>query len=183
LACFYLKRNLIMPNWCSNEITISGTTQELKRFLTDCGYFDGHQFSFQRLKPMPEELKNIDHYYVDGGERYERKIGEGETQILTEQEVKNLKSKYGAAHWYDWNINNWGAKWDVGGDANWSCTSDEFLKCTLDDEYTDIYVSFDTAWSPPEELYKTLTSEYKLDFDWFYKEPGMRFAGWMGSNG
>jgi len=169
-----------MPNWCENQVTISGAMKELKRFLTDCGYFDGHQFSFQRLLPMPEELEGISQYTENGKECYRRK----ET-LLDESEVALLRDKYGAVYWYDWNIQNWGTKWDIGSnDANWDCDSDYFSSShsnISDDEYADIAVHFDTAWGPPEELYRYLISKYALDFDWFYKEPGMRFAGWLGS--
>ena len=67
-------------------------------------------------------------------------------------------------NWYDWNINNWGTKWDM--------TITEFDR---QDENT-IWISFDTAWSPPIAMYEFLVSE-----DWqvegYYHESGTAFCG------
>lgn len=67
-------------------------------------------------------------------------------------------------NWYDWNVSNWGTKWDI------SLASYEIV-----DENT-ITLSFDTAWSPPIALYQFL-----IENDWevnaYYYEPGMGYCG------
>jgi hypothetical protein len=69
--------------------------------------------------------------------------------------------------WYNWNINNWGTKWDVG---------DSYI--SIDDEKLNAYISFDTAWSPPVEwLEKVIPMFPELNFRLKYFEGGVGFAG------
>ena len=67
-------------------------------------------------------------------------------------------------NWYMWNVNNWGTKWDA--------TIYDWQRV---DEHT-IFISFDTAWSPPSTLYEVIGDE-----EWIikahYHEPGMGFIG------
>jgi hypothetical protein len=67
-------------------------------------------------------------------------------------------------NWYGWNVNNWGTKWDVSP-HDWERETDNI-----------IYINFDSAWSPPINLYEFLESE-----GWTvsakYHEPGMGFVG------
>ena len=46
-------------------------------------------------------------------------------------------------NWYNWNINNWGTKWDA---------------CHGYDEWATDYLAlaFDTAWSPPEPIFEAM---------------------------
>ena len=66
-------------------------------------------------------------------------------------------------NWYGWNIDHWGCKWDATPN-------------TWDRDGDVITINFDTAWSPPTELY-----EYLVANDWdvtaYYYEPGMAFCG------
>ena len=69
----------------------------------------------------------------------------------------------GCNNWFDWQVNHWGTKWDIDP------VSEEFDGETLS-------LSFDSAWSPPIELYKYLV-EQGFDVSANYYEPGMNFAG------
>ena len=73
--------------------------------------------------------------------------------------------------WYNWNVNNWGTKWDIGGN---DCDVQEFPG--------GLVLTFDSAWSPPTGAYSTLMG---LGFTVLamYYEPGMAFAGvWDNGN-
>lgn len=55
----------------------------------------------------------------------------------------------------------------------------------LDDSPGYLSLAFDTAWSPPEGIYDALgqiIAEQDLDIriSWFYDEPGMQVAGYLG---
>jgi hypothetical protein len=66
--------------------------------------------------------------------------------------------------WYDWNVNNWGTKWEA--------SVYDFER--LDD--SSIRVNFDTAWGPCTTLYEYLDTEgYEIDA--VYNEEGMAFCG------
>lgn len=66
--------------------------------------------------------------------------------------------------WYEWNISNWGTKWDASL-IDWERRDDN-----------EVWISFESAWSPPTVLY-----EYLVENDWeveaVYHEPGMAYAG------
>ena len=73
-------------------------------------------------------------------------------------------------YWYDWCVNNWGTKWDIGSDDG----EVRGLNPTIvDNEAT---MGFDSAWSPPIGLYEELD---RLGFmvDATYFEPGMGYCG------
>jgi hypothetical protein len=66
--------------------------------------------------------------------------------------------------WYEWNISNWGTKWDV-------------ILENVDrvDEYT-LNAAFDSAWSPPIEAYRQL-EDMGFEIEAKFYEPGMAFVG------
>ena len=129
-----------MPNWCSNYATFRHKDPDQVQKLVsaiddDC--------LFNTFVPLPDELKETDGLKGDDPE---------------------LIKKYGAADWYNWNVNNWGTKWDA---------SDAMINNKTADQ---VSVSFETAWSPPTSFY-----EHMLDQGWevmaYYYEPGMNYCG------
>ena len=76
-----------------------------------------------------------------------------------------LKEKYGATNWYDWNCSNWGTKWDVDIDI-------------YEENDCEMYMSFDSAWSPPTNWLNKVSEDYpKLHFTLEYEEGGCAFKG------
>lgn len=72
---------------------------------------------------------------------------------------------YGHPTWYLWSINNWGTKWNSYGPQ-------------IDVSDGRIQVVFDTAWSPPEGVYRAICEAYPgLRLEAQYYEPGIWFAG------
>jgi hypothetical protein len=80
------------------------------------------------------------------------------------QEDINVK-KFGFKNWYDWQVANWGTKWDI-------C---EATITPSDDGYSAT-LGFDTAWSPPIAAYEKLL-DLGFSIRAYYYEPGMCFAG------
>lgn len=65
---------------------------------------------------------------------------------------------------YGWSVDNWGTKWDAG-----------IIDWEQQDDNT-VWVSFQSAWSPPIKLYEYLT-EQGWDLRAMYAEPGVGFCG------
>jgi hypothetical protein len=65
---------------------------------------------------------------------------------------------------YDWSVENWGSKWDAG-----------IIDFERRDD-TEIWVSFESAWSPPTALYEFLMNEGWKVYAVYY-EPGMGYGG------
>ena len=70
-------------------------------------------------------------------------------------------------NWYDWNVQNWGTKWDAS-EPNVSLSENENIA----------HITFDTAWSPPIEWLEKVAPQFPhLNFTLLYYEGGMGFAG------
>ena len=138
-----------MPNWCNNGITLRHADPAMiDRALK------GNEGLLMEFFPTPQELVDT----MAGS------YGDDEKQRLLEaQEQSNLK-KYGFKNWYDWNIANWGTKWDVS-----------LENVERQDENT-LTASFDSAWAPPIEAYVKLLS-LGFEIEALYYEPGMCFVG------
>lgn len=84
-----------MPNWCNNDVKITGKLEYIKELEKACN--EGKFFDF--VKPMPEELNNL-----------ESPIRDAEVQA-------RILETYGVKDWYDWAVKNWGSKWEVKCDS------------------------------------------------------------------
>ena len=149
-----------MPNWCNNtlEITHEDPTMiaRVKQAFADGRLLD-------EFIPVPESL-----HIVAG------RVGDDTDpkQIALEAQEKANLETHGYTTWYDYCVNEWGTKWDVGGnDYN------------EPQEIPDgLIMSFDSAWAPPiaaMEKFQDLGFSVRL----YYYEPGMCFAGIYDENG
>ena len=68
-----------MPNWCSNNITISGEKEDIDRFESFLNEKDGKEW-FTFFRPLPDELKNT-------------------TTSFAAEQNQELIEKYGASDW------------------------------------------------------------------------------------
>ena len=159
-----------MPNYVIHNVKISGSVETISKVKkqiinTKDKYGDIVPFSFQSIIPRPVSLDipsslgvddGID--YINGSASEKKKIEEtyatytdGKNRLkefvrLAEIALDNIK-KYGYKNWYDWDIANWGTKWDA------YCLSVE----TTDNE---IMIEFQTAWSTPKPVFLKLAEQY-----------------------
>ena len=130
-----------MPNWCSNTLALSHEDPKMIERVVKA-------YNEQRLCdefiPVPEALKGS--------------VADGSTK------PENIEVA-GYSDWYSFCVNEWGTKWDVGGDY-----------IEFEDNGLVVHMTFDSAWSPPMGLYEKL---YELGFNVkaYYYEPGMGFCG------
>lgn len=139
-----------MPNWCSNELTVSGPTHKVAEILATIG--DGRNF-LSTLVPTPPELLE-----------YSAPVSDA---LMAER----FRRLYGAADWYDWNTAAWGTKWDVNL---------EHLAHDVADGRADSYLEcwFYSAWVPPLAALDTVAERYpELTFELFFNEVGQGFSG------
>ena len=61
--------------------------------------------------------------------------------------------------WYNWNIRNWGVKWDVAV-ANDSQYSDTYMEEHEDEWTASVYYNFNTAWGVADVALVKLSSQY-----------------------
>ena len=142
-----------MPNWCNNVLELAHE---------DPAMLERARVAFNEGKlcnefvPVPPEL-----HIVAG------RVGNDTDpkQIELEAAEKSNREKFGYATWYDFCVNEWGTKWDVGGDS-----------MTAEMENGQLVMSFDSAWSPPCNFYEKLL-DLGFEVRAYYYEGGMNFAG------
>jgi hypothetical protein len=149
-----------MPNWCNNYLVLEHDDPEM---ITRARKAFNEGKLLQEFVPIPEDL-----HIVAG------RVGDDDDQKqkdLKAQEEVNV-AKHGYMNWYDYCVNEWGTKWDVGGDGDQASQ----------DSPTDIRMNFDSAWAPPVaamEKFQDLGFKVKL----VYWESGMCFCGLFDENG
>jgi hypothetical protein len=130
-----------MPNWCLNNVTIAHDDPAKLTELVDA-YKRGELMEHYMPTPKdPEDPTKL--------------LGEGKPVTLD-----------GSEDWYSWRVNNWGTKWDIGGE-------DAFVARY---EFNEVVLSFDSAWSPPIAFYEFMKGQ-GFDIRASYFEPGIGFCG------
>jgi len=146
-----------MPNWCNNDITL---THKDPAMINRAMKAMAEGKFLQEFIPCPKEL----HETVAGH------LGDGYEQELNQFKMELNCKYFGHKDWYDWQVNNWGTKWDIGGDDG--------LMQRIDPN--TMQASFDSAWAPPCQAYEKLI-ELGFYIKAYYNEPGMAFCGvWEG---
>lgn len=142
-----------MPNWCGNTVELAHEDPAMIQRAFDA--FNRGEF-LQEFIPVPPELQIVAGRVGDDTDA---------AQIALEATEKSNLEKFGYATWYDYCVNEWGTKWDVGADGCDPIQSDGCLTIT-----------FDSAWSPPVRAYEKLM-DLGFSVRAYYYEPGMAFAG------
>lgn len=147
-----------MPNYCSNVVEIQGPQHILKTLVE-------HRLDFMKIHPYPPELD-----ITAGREGADDSV---EQRALVKAEKSNLK-RYGYKNWYDWCVNNWGTKWNAGGD-------NDAMQVDYDEDVDNQSIAlfqFDTAWAPPLGVMEKLMETHpELSIECRYSEPGVGFFG------
>ena len=156
-----------MPNWCWNNLQVSGDSKQLKEFIdksfikNEDGYYE---FTFSGTYPEP------DYETTPVAQTYPRiSAGFAKTEEDKAIALEN-KPTIRKDSWWHWRVQNWGTKWEPSGQA---LAKEEVF---ANDQY--IEVSFDTAWGPPNMWLKHIYTDFpNLTFELEYEEPGMMFGG------
>ncbi len=140
-----------MPNWCNNSVEIYHEDPKMIERVRTA--FNGEGL-LQEFIPVPEDLRNIVAGSVPVEQEAEHKLKEEFNRIT-----------YGYTNWYDFCVNEWGTKWEIGADGN-----------PAQDIPGGLLLGFESAWAPPCAAYEKLTA-MGFRIKAMYFEPGMAFAG------
>jgi hypothetical protein len=78
--------------------------------------------------------------------------------------------------WYNWNLRNWGTKWDVAVSSE-DKHPDTYMEETEDEWTASVFYNFNTAWGVADKALTNLSSQYPdLLFTLSYEEE----TGWGG---
>jgi hypothetical protein len=152
----YLGKENVMPNHVYNSVTIEGSPEQVKdvqKFLATPTFMNesGEEliFNFAKLISIPKD-----------------KVGEYHT---VHGFVKGEESGHTEYNWYEWNVKNWGTKWNA-------------YEVSSEIDGGSISYHFNTAWSIPEPIIHALADYARqggITFDWHAEEEqgwGAEFA-------
>ncbi len=149
-----------MPNCCNNYLELEHE---------DPAMIERAKTAFADAKLLAEFVPVPESLHITAG-----RVGsdeEPEQIALVEQEAANI-AVHGYSNWYDYCVNEWGTKWDVGGEGD---------QATVESPNA-IKMNFDSAWAPPiaaMEKFQDLGFKVKL----IYWESGMCYCGLFDENG
>ena len=153
-----------MPNWCYNTLTIQGPKDQIdsikdrlnKPFVQkhdswnkDTGEMEVKDTSYSNPVFAFHNIYN----HIEDGVSEETYLAQPDHSIPLSEQLM-FKGNF----WYDWNVRNWGTKWDVAkrDDDEWPDT--ELLEHMSKDEDQWLVYKFNTAWSPPSEAMAKLSA-------------------------
>lgn len=166
-----------MPNYVANILTVLGSKEQVAKVI-EFVKGDERVFDFNKILLMPESL-NIDsssagddgmEYLIAKNKKFDFQRSERDNELIARFEryskdeqgkrlelgrkyLRNL-ADYGVTTWYDWNIANWGTKWnscDAVLEGNW--------------------FKFDTAWNAPIPVFKKLSELFPaVTFEFIYAD-------------
>ena len=147
-----------MPNWCNNYLELEHEDPAMIERAKKA-FAEGKLLA--EFCPVPESL-----HIVAG------RVGDPDEQKKLEEDTARNIATHGYANWYDYCVNEWGTKWDVGGEGDQA----------TEDGPNAIRMNFDSAWAPPTAaMDKFMDLGFKVKL--VYWESGMCFAGIYDENG
>ena len=166
-----------MPNWVYTTATVSGSKSSLEKFRAKAAkpYTSKHRGVFIEGKGYdPDAIDVVEHKSdlsfwnfiaptdLDAYFGPEKKPDNHETMTFDERMVEALQFK--GDHWYDWNVRNWGTKWDA-------CDVTCMVGLFADEAAGAITYSFSTAWSPAEGAFRAMVAQHPdLEFEFHCTE-------------
>lgn len=169
-----------MPNWTYNTLIIEGDQLNIARVKKQVA--EPFTRKFADYKSVDGELKLVEvestfnnpvfaFWNICKPEDMHAYLHDEGTGIP--DDPNDEKAWFQSNNWYDWNVRNWGTKWDVANSDEDSYPETELIE----DTETFLQYSFNTAWSPPIPVINLLSKQYpslKINLD--YEEE----TGWGG---
>ena len=167
-----------MPNWVYNGLTIEGSPDSVKKLMEQMNtpfvrVHDNWDIATQQMQKQQVTYPNPVFAFWNIVKPTNMEAYDG-PQPKTEDFAQAMR--FESDHWYDWNVRNWGTKWDVAV-SSVDTHPDTYMEETVNGENHVVYYNFETAWSRPMSALLNLSSQYPdLLFTLVYEEE----TGWGG---
>lgn len=135
-----------MPNWVNNSLTVTGSKDDLDKFVEQVGRTYTRQYT--RMVKTDDGFRMVTEEDKWEGDFCFWNIHAPDESILDEYHGEARFGEMSENNWYAWNNNNWGTKWDA--DTN-------HAERDGDNEWR---VHFSTAWSPPYPVLETAAKQH-----------------------
>jgi len=167
-----------MPNWVYNGLTIEGSPDSVKKLMEQMNTPFVRVHDNWNVKTQQMEKQQVT--YPNPVFAFWNIIKPTDMEAYDGPQPKNDNfeeaMKFKSDHWYDWNVRNWGTKWDVAV-SSLETNPDTYMEDTVNGENHVVYYNFETAWSRPMSALTKLSEQYPdLLFTLSYEEE----TGWGG---
>lgn len=164
-----------MPNWVYNSLTIEGDPALIAKVKAQLNTPFQREHDNWNMETGQMEMKT--YHFSNPVFAFWNIIKPTNLEAYNKQADHSLPMEeqlmFKGENWYDWNVRNWGTKWDV------AVSDDEQYPETelIEESETSLTYSFNTAWSPPVEALAELSAQYpNLVMNHSYEEE----TGWGG---
>ena len=171
-----------MPNWVYNGLTIEGKPESVKSLMTQMNKpftrvhdsWDVSTNTFMKkntLYPNPVFAFHNIYNHTQAGISDDEYTKQPDHSLPLQEALK-----FEGNHWYDFNVREWGTKWDVAVSSE-DKSPNTYMEDTANGDNHVVYYNFETAWSRPMTALMKLSSQYPdLLFTLSYEEE----TGWGG---
>jgi hypothetical protein len=175
-----------MPNWVYNGLTIEGNPEQITKLVEQMNTpFVDYVESFGDLAFNVKQVKYINPIFSFRNiiaptdlEAYKAQPARADVDINDpEWWAKTMEVSKTDDSWYNWNIRNWGVKWDVAVSEE-NKYPDTYMEGPVDNgDNKVVYYNFNTPWGIADKALTNLSSQYpNLLFTLSYEEE----TGWGG---
>lgn len=149
-----------MPNWCFNTITIQDHSAEaidnIKNRLNS-----PYTRSHENWDMISQQMVTREYTYSNPVFSFWNIIQPTDLKKYVLQKDPDVEEmSFAGDNWYDWNVRNWGTKWDVAVSDEEKYKNTELLEHVSDNEDHCLSYRIDTAWSPPASAIEKLSALY-----------------------
>ena len=166
-----------MPNWVMNGLTVEGNPDSIIKMRDQLNQPFHMIHDTWNNTTMQQEKKDVLYPSPIFAFWNIIKPTDMETYVLQKDpKVDDKIFNFDGDNWYNWNVRNWGTKWDVAisSDEKYSDTS---IQEADNGDNKVIHYNFNTAWSPVFPAISKLSEQYPdLLFSYSYEEE----TGWGG---
>jgi hypothetical protein len=163
-----------MPNWVYNYLDIAGSKEDISAIKSQLN--QPFTREHDQWNVATQQMEKKDTIYSNPILAFWNVIKPTNLEAYNGEQPKHDPDKpitFDSDHWYDWNVRNWGTKWDVGVHDEEKYPETELLNESED----YLGYRFNTAWSPPLPVIGEMSVQYpNLTFTLSYEEE----QGWGG---
>jgi hypothetical protein len=175
-----------MPNWVYNGLTIEGNPEQVEALVVQM-----NKPFVDYIKPHGDLSYNVEQIkYVNPIFSFRNIIGPTDIEAYKQQPAQSklpasddnwwsdtMEISKTDDSWYNWNIRNWGVKWDVAVSEKNEHPDTYMEGPVANGDNKVVYYNFETAWGIPKPALEKLSAQYPaLLFTLSYEEE----TGWGG---